>query len=191
MPRVCDSRCRLLIEEVPIRPSRILILGNTGSGKTTLARALSEQWDLAHLDLDTIVFDPERVAHMRSEDEIATRLDEWLEHQERWVIEGSYGQWAAHLSGAADGFVFLNPGVERCLEHQRSRPWEPHKYDDPQEQERRRAFLEQWTRRYAEREDTFGLAAHLAVFERFDGARVEVGDVPDPRAVVTRHLERP
>lgn len=170
-------------------PARIVVLGNTGSGKSTLARGLVAAWDLNHLDLDTVVFDPQRVATMRSDEAIAASLAEWTAAHDRWVIEGSYADWAAHLSKDADAFVFLNPGVERCLAHQRSRPWEPHKYDDPQEQERRRAFLLDWTRQYPDRADQFGLTAHRAVFEAFSGRRVEIGAVPDPCAVVIEELD--
>jgi len=35
---------------------RILIFGNSGSAKTTLAQRLCKQYQLAHLDLDTIAW---------------------------------------------------------------------------------------------------------------------------------------
>ena len=34
--------------------SRIVIYGNAGSGKTTMARAVAREFDLAHLSLDDI-----------------------------------------------------------------------------------------------------------------------------------------
>ena len=39
---------------------RIVIFGNSGSGKSSLAKALSERKGLAHLDLDTVAWEPER-----------------------------------------------------------------------------------------------------------------------------------
>lgn len=35
---------------------RIVIFGNSGSGKTTMARALARRYDLAHLDLDHLAW---------------------------------------------------------------------------------------------------------------------------------------
>ncbi|MEC5162879.1 MULTISPECIES: hypothetical protein [unclassified Janthinobacterium] len=37
---------------------RVLVLGNSGSGKSHFARALAASHALAHLDLDTIVWQP-------------------------------------------------------------------------------------------------------------------------------------
>jgi adenylate kinase family enzyme/pimeloyl-ACP methyl ester carboxylesterase len=161
-------------------PPRLVVLGNTGSGKTTLARALARACQMEHLDLDTVVFDPDQVGVMRSDEAIRSDLETFVSTTARWVAEGSYADWADVLARRAEGFVFLNPGVEVCLAHQDARPWEPHKYDDPAEQERRRAFLREWTTRYPERDDTFGLRAHRGVYDRFDGPKVEVGAHPDP-----------
>ena len=40
---------------------KILIFGNSSSGKSTLAKELSNQNNLTHLDLDTIAWDKEIV----------------------------------------------------------------------------------------------------------------------------------
>ncbi|WP_415071942.1 AAA family ATPase [Hyphomicrobium sp.] len=37
---------------------RLLIFGNSGSGKSTLARQLAQERGLAHLDLDTLAWQP-------------------------------------------------------------------------------------------------------------------------------------
>ena len=36
--------------------ARIIVYGNSGSGKTTMARALSAELGIPHLDLDTIAW---------------------------------------------------------------------------------------------------------------------------------------
>jgi adenylate kinase family enzyme len=41
---------------------RLLIMGNSGSGKSYRARALAAQHGLVHLDLDTIVWEPGKIA---------------------------------------------------------------------------------------------------------------------------------
>ncbi len=40
---------------------KILAFGNSGSGKSTYARALTARHGLAHLDLNTIVREPDQV----------------------------------------------------------------------------------------------------------------------------------
>jgi adenylate kinase family enzyme len=56
----------------------ILIFGNSGSGKTTLARTLAAKHRLAHLDLDSIVWEPGQIAVQRSADAIAASLGQFL-----------------------------------------------------------------------------------------------------------------
>lgn len=62
----------------------------------------------------------------------------------RWVVEGCY----SNLIEAALRFqsfpIFLNPGLENCIAHCRSRPWEPHKYPSKQAQDANLEFLLSW-----------------------------------------------
>ena len=44
---------------------RVLIMGNSGSGKSWRARELAQQRQLPHLDLDTIVWVPGLIAVAR------------------------------------------------------------------------------------------------------------------------------
>ena len=45
---------------------RLLVFGNSGSGKSTYARTLADRESLPHLDLDSIVWEPNQVAvHLR------------------------------------------------------------------------------------------------------------------------------
>lgn len=158
---------------------RILILGNSGAGKSTLAHALVQRASLQHLDLDTVVWVQGAIAQARPEPEIQAELDAFVAAHPRWVIEGSYGDWIAHLSVSAELLVFLDPGVERCLVHQERRPWEPHKYDDPQAQQERRAFLAEWTRQYPDRPDRFGRGYHQRVFDAFEGRKLHAEDTQE------------
>jgi len=41
---------------------RIVIIGNSGSGKSTAAKALAARHSLAQLELDSIVWEPGQVA---------------------------------------------------------------------------------------------------------------------------------
>lgn len=132
-----------------MKPSGVVFLGNSGAGKTTLARALSARFALRHLDLDTLVFDPAQIGTMRSDAEIEAGLRDLVGAGIPWVAEGSYGRWANWLAEHASHFLFLNPPLATCLAHHAARPWEPHKYDSPEAQAARLPMLEAWVRRYA------------------------------------------
>ena len=66
----------------------ILVFGNSGAGKSTLCRDLASKYSLQHLDLDSIVWEPQKVAVQRSMNDILASLDEFLDAHSAWVIVG-------------------------------------------------------------------------------------------------------
>lgn len=74
---------------------RVVVFGNSGAGKSTLAQALAARHGLAHLDLDSIVWEPGQVAVQRPDDTVHGALREFLDTQPRWVVEGCYGELVA------------------------------------------------------------------------------------------------
>lgn len=159
---------------------RILIFGNSGSGKSTLARALSVRGGCAHLDLDTIVWEPGRIAEPRPIRQVRDDLDAFLARHDAWVIEGCYGELVAHAAHACTELVFLNPGREACLANNRRRPWEPHKYDSPEKQDAMLDNLQAWVAGYYERDDAWSYAAHRRLFDAHDGTKTEYTAMPEP-----------
>jgi len=159
--------------------SRILILGNSGSGKTTMARELVATYGLPHLDLDAIAWDDPGVR--RPLEESVAELDTFTDFHDRWVIEGSYGTLVRAALPHCTELRFLNPGTETCLAYARARPWEPEKYATAEAQDDGLAFLLEWIGRYDTRDDEYGLAEHRAIFDGFDGPKAEY-DAPGPPA---------
>lgn len=157
-----------------VRPQmRILVFGNSGSGKSTLAKHLAQEHGLARLDLDSIVWEPGKVAVQRSPAAIATSLETFLSTHGRWVIEGCYGELVDAASSHCTELVFLNPGLETCLEHNRCRPWEPHKYTSKEEQDAMLQNLQAWVAGYYERKDQWSYHAHRKIFDAFTGRKSE------------------
>jgi adenylate kinase family enzyme len=152
---------------------RILVFGNSGSGKSTLAKQLSEAHDLPHLDLDSIVWEPGQIAVLRRPESIAASLSAFLAENERWVIEGCYGELVEAASGSCTELVFLNPGLETCLERNRQRPWEPHKYASKEDQDAMLDNLQTWVADYYERQDQWSYHAHRRIFDSFAGRKSE------------------
>lgn len=152
---------------------KLLIFGNSGSGKSTFAKAMAERHNLAHLDLDAIVWEPGKIAVARTSDAILADLDRFITNHERWVIEGCYGELVEAAAPACDRLIFLNPGLDTCLANNRRRPWEPHKYASPELQESMLAQLQTWVAGYYDRSDDWSMAAHRRIFEAHAGNKVE------------------
>jgi hypothetical protein len=68
--------------------------------------------------------------------------------------------------------VFLDPGVEACLAHNRARAWEPHKYGSKAEQDADLEMLQAWVRQYETRDDDYARRAHQALFDGFAGKKL-------------------
>lgn len=152
---------------------KTLVFGNSGSGKSTLAQQLAQEHGLAHLDLDSIVWEPGKVAVQCDPDAIAGSLKAFLASHDRWVIEGCYGELVDAASSNCTELVFLNPGMETCLEHNRHRPWEPHKYASKEAQDAMLENLQAWVAGYYERKDQWSYHAHRQIFDAFRGRKSE------------------
>lgn len=153
---------------------RILIIGNSGSGKSHRAKALAAHHGLRHLDLDTLVWEPGRIAVPRDPESARADLLAFIGGHEAWVVEGCYGDLAQAALPHCTELVFMNPGLDVCLENNRRRPWEPHKYASMEDQQGKLAFLLEWVAGYYTRDDAMSYACHRRLFDGFAGARSEV-----------------
>ena len=154
--------------------ARDLIVGNSGSGKSTLASRLARAGGVAHLDLDTLAWEPGSPPVRRAIAASTREIVGFMARNEGWVIEGCYADLFDVPLARCTRLVFLNPGVEACVANARLRPWEPHKYESKAAQDANLEMLIGWIRDYETRGDTFSLGAHRALFDRFGGEKIEL-----------------
>lgn len=152
---------------------KLLVFGNSGSGKSTFARDAAARHGLAHLDLDSIVWEPGKIAVQRAPDEVAASLAEFIATNQAWVIEGCYGELVKAAAPHCSELIFLNPGREACLANNLRRPWEPHKYASREEQDSMLANLQAWVAGFYERDDQWSYKAHRTIFDAHPGAKTE------------------
>ena len=167
---------------------RVAVIGNSGSGKSTLARQLAAAYALPMLDLDTVAWEPDKIAVARAPLAAALDVNAFCSASHRWVVEGCYAALVRAALPYASVLLFLEPGVDACLANCRNRPWEPHKYASKEVQDQHLDFLLSWVREYYSREGDASLTAHQALFDEYRGpkhkltARVE----PDQLDALTR-----
>ena len=153
---------------------RIVIFGNSGSGKLTLAAEKAELQVCAHLDLDTVAWDPGNNTPTRKPLADSEKLiAPFLADNENWVIEGCYSDLLELVIPHCTEIVFLNPGIDICATNCRNRPWEPHKYGSPAEQDANLDMLLRWVEQYPQRNDEFSLQAHRRIYDSFSGVKRE------------------
>jgi adenylate kinase family enzyme len=86
---------------------RIVIVGCTGSGKTTLARRLSTRLGLPHVELDSIYHQPGWAP--LPADEFRQRVDARLDDAIGWIVDGNYNDAVGErLQRRADTIVWLD-----------------------------------------------------------------------------------
>ena len=150
---------------------KIVIFGNSASGKSTLAKQLSKANGLAHLDLDTLAWKPTTPPERKSIAESKLGIDSFFATHKTWVIEGCYSDLLELAVAQASEVIFLNLPIETCIANAKERPWEPHKYQSKAAQDANLEMLVEWIAQYQQRADTFSESAHQALFDSFEGKK--------------------
>lgn len=150
---------------------KTILLGNAGSGKSTLSRKLLATEPGERLSLDELAFSG-GVDRRPLADSIADAMA-FISAHESWVVEGCYADIVEPILPYADTLIFLNPGVDACVRHCKARPWEPEKFESSQAQDANLDNLLVWVRAYETRDDEYGLKQHRRLFEAFKGKKVE------------------
>lgn len=92
-----------------MRRGRVHVLGASGAGTTTLARAVADHWSVPHADADDYFWvptDPPYVEKRPEADRLALMQSVFLP-REAWVLSGSMLGWGESVVALCDAVVFL------------------------------------------------------------------------------------
>jgi len=84
---------------------RIVVVGTTGSGKTTMAGRLAHKLNYPHIELDALSWGPDWT--LWPNDEFLARVEEATRGQ-NWVVDGNYSRSREMVWGRADTIVWLD-----------------------------------------------------------------------------------
>jgi adenylate kinase family enzyme len=102
-PRSREHRMRKREQELPGR--RINVVGTTGSGKTTVARAIAEHLGVQCVELDALFWRPNW--GQTPDDDFLPAVDE-ATRGDRWVVDGNYSRTRPIVWPRADTIVWLD-----------------------------------------------------------------------------------
>lgn len=92
-----------------MRRCRVHVLGASGSGTTTLARALANHWSVPHADADDYFWlptDPPYVDRRQEADRLAL-MHHLFVPRDAWVLSGSMVGWGDAVVDECDAIIFL------------------------------------------------------------------------------------
>ncbi|WP_241238895.1 AAA family ATPase [Colwellia sp. Arc7-635] len=166
------------MQDMTKQVKKVVIFGNSASGKSSLAKKLAKQEQLAHLDLDTLAWlpaaSPTSPPQRQHLDISMTEINTFIHQHNAWVIEGCYSDLLVQTLDKCSEIIFLNLPTESCIDNAKKRPWEPHKYNSKAEQDSNLAMLIDWIAQYEQRTDSFSKAAHQQLYDQFNGEKLAI-----------------
>jgi adenylate kinase family enzyme len=90
---------------------KIRIIGSCGSGKSTMARELSERYDIPYYEIDQIIWDRSS-DNLKFPEEVRDATIRSIIYSDTWIVEGvQYKDWTLESIKKADIVFILNPNV--------------------------------------------------------------------------------
>ncbi|MDF7807399.1 hypothetical protein P4E94_08115 [Pontiellaceae bacterium B12219] len=154
---------------------KIMLLGNAGAGKSTMAKKLMNNQNIPRLSLDEVAWTEPAIRKPVKESVELVRS--FIRQHDHWILEGCYSDIIEPVLPLCDELRFLNPGVETCITHCYARPWEPEKFESKEQQDANLQNLINWVKEYETRDDEYGLKRHRNLFDNFTGKKREYTSV--------------
>ncbi|NNC96341.1 MAG: AAA family ATPase [Chitinophagales bacterium] len=83
-----------------------MVIGSSGSGKTTFAKRLAQVLSISHLELDTYHWSANWTEV--SDEEFKKKVHGFLAANDSWIIDGNYSQLRETIWPQADTIIWLN-----------------------------------------------------------------------------------
>lgn len=149
---------------------RTVVTGNSGGGKTWLAKRLAAKAGSSVMHLDDIFWLPGGFNERRSPLEVS-RLIDGKRAETQWIVEGVYGNLASQFLPSALTLVWLDLPWQVCKQRLELRGSESKAHMGREQSDLGLQELLGWAEAYGSRQGSGSEAAHRALFEAFQGPR--------------------
>jgi adenylate kinase family enzyme len=152
---------------------RTVIVGNSGSGKSWLAKLIGESTFTQVIHLDEIFWLPGGFNEKRSSSEVL-RLVNIRKVETDWIVEGVFGDLANQFLSSAQTLIWLDFPWQVCKQRLEARGSESKSHRERVQSDHGSRELIQWAEAYYSRSGSCCYAAHLGLFESFTGQRLRL-----------------
>ena len=150
---------------------KVLIIGNSGSGKSWLSACISKQLKIKEINLDGVYWEPGGFNKKRSPEIVDSELTK-LCSEFQWVAEGVFGALAEKLISSADTLIFLDIDLDTCQQSLISRGSESSKQLDVEVAEDNFKELLKWASEYKNRTSKNSYEFHSHLYNAFSGDKL-------------------
>lgn len=171
------------------RTKRIVILGNSGAGKSYLARSLAKAFDSPVIELDTLFWMPGGFETKRSPNEI-DRLISGHRTEPAWIVEGVFGELVLRFLDLADLLVWLDLPPDVCRAGLLERGPDSAAAMDSSRAEQNFTKLLAWSADYWTRADSRSFAGHERIFAAFEREKRRIRARSEVDAFATEMIGR-
>ena len=149
---------------------KILIIGNSGSGKTWLSKRIAAAYGIPHIPLDSIFWKPGGYNSKRNDLEIENDLKQ-IQESNSWIVEGVFGHLADRFVSFADSLIYLDLPWDECKKNLMNRGSECSKQLDHVTAEKNFQSLLSWASEYEMRDSKASKKYHGFLYDSFTGDR--------------------
>lgn len=161
---------------------KLIIIGNSGSGKTWLATELAKSGAFPVIHMDELFWEPGGFDRKRTREstlQLVARSKAGLS----WIVEGVFGELAELYADQADFFLWLDMEWELCQKRLIGRGSESKRHMGRKQSEEGLRRLLDWAFRYYDRKGSCSYAGHKRLFAGFHGKKIHVRSVEQARSI--------
>ena len=168
---------------------KIVIIGNSGSGKTWLASRMAATMPASVVHLDDIFWEPGGFDKKRDREEVELLIQQ-SKAGTAWIVEGVFGELAQQYLDVAELFVWLDIDWHICQTRLEKRGSESKIHLDREQSEEGLRKLTEWASSYYQRRDLSSYDGHKSLFKKFSGNKVRLMSRSDVDKFVKKRFAR-
>ncbi len=152
---------------------KIVIIGNSGSGKTWLAKRLSIIFTAPIIHLDDLFWEPDGFNKKRSVEHVDLLLQQG-KTRAAWIAEGVFGELAEQYLDDAKLLIWLDVDWPLCERRLVKRGYGSKRHLGRRQSKEGLRELLQWASNYYDRQDLRSYEGHKTLFKKFSGKKMHL-----------------